>query len=160
MLETVERVIADGRVKINPLPVEPQSVLRKAGVLIRAGASGRKAKASPPEGSLRMAVRPGETTRVTGWEPSLVSDIHGDEYRLLEQTIRQVFVNTVVAPSVMMWATDARHYADICKQVLRFTPVVLVPDDLDRQHGVNERLSLENLVHMVHFYTQWVRNHG
>jgi len=107
-----------------------------------------------------MAVKPGEATRVNGWEPTEISEVEGHEYRLLEQTIRQVFVNTVVAPSVMMWATDARHYAGICKQVLRFSPVVLVPDDLERQHGVNERLSLENLVRMVHFYTQWIQNHG
>jgi len=160
VMATVENVIADPRVKITPLPVEPQTALRKAGTLVKAGASPRKGKASPVEGSLRMAVRPGEATRVNGWEPTEVSDVEGDEYRLLEQTIRQVFVNTVVAPSVMMWATDARHYTDICRQVLRFTPVVLVPDELERQHGVNERLSLENLVHMVHFYMQWIQNHG
>jgi acetylornithine deacetylase/succinyl-diaminopimelate desuccinylase-like protein len=156
----VEGAIADPRVKITPLPVEPQSALRKAGVLVKAGASPKKGKASAAEGSLRMAVRPGEATRVNGWEPSEVSEVSGDEYRLLEKTIRQVFVNTVAVPSVMMWATDARHYSEICRQVLRFTPIVLVPDDLGRQHGINERLSLENRVHMVHFYRQWIQNHG
>jgi carboxypeptidase PM20D1 len=55
-------------------------------------------------------------------------------------------------------ATDARHYAGICDQVFRFQPVVLDPQDLPRFHGVDERVSVENLERAVRVYARLLEN--
>ena len=54
----------------------------------------------------------------------------------------------------MLGATDARHYANLSDQVLRFTPLVATQDDLSRMHGINERVHVGSLARMVQFYMQ------
>jgi carboxypeptidase PM20D1 len=48
--------------------------------------------------------------------------------------------------------TDSRHYTGLCSRIFRFTPFLLNETELERIHGVNERISLNNLERMVQFY--------
>ena len=50
---------------------------------------------------------------------------------------------TVVAPGLMVAATDSRHMLPIADHVYRFSPVRVTDSDLSRFHGTNERLSVE-----------------
>jgi len=45
----------------------------------------------------------------------------------------------------MLGATDSRHYHAISDRVYRFTPIISRKDDLPRIHGINERLSIDNM---------------
>ncbi len=90
--------------------------------------------------------------------PSPVSDIEDPNYKNLEKTIRQVFTDVTVSPSLMVAATDARHYTNLTKNLYRFLPLRSVESDLDRVHGTNERLSVENYGEMIWFYIQMLRN--
>jgi carboxypeptidase PM20D1 len=60
----------------------------------------------------------------------------------------------VQAPSLVVGATDARHYARLSDHVYRFVPMRLRPEDLPRIHGVDERISVENLAELVRFYLE------
>ena len=91
-------------------------------------------------------------------EPSPESPIDGRTYASLERAIHQFFPNAVVAPSIMLGASDARHYASIADGVYHFAPFVLTGQDLPMIHGTNERCSVEQLGTAVHFYVQLLRD--
>jgi carboxypeptidase PM20D1 len=90
--------------------------------------------------------------------PIKVSAINSDAYKLIEKTVREVFTNTIVAPSLLMGATDSRHFIDMSKNVYRFAPNVLENEDIKRIHGINERVSVQNYANIVRFYIQFMKN--
>jgi carboxypeptidase PM20D1 len=91
-------------------------------------------------------------------EPSAVSPADSEQFALIERTIREVFPDTVVAPYLVLAATDARHFQDLTEHVYRFMPFLLSRDDLKGIHGTNERVSVEAFVKAVDFYVRLVRN--
>ncbi|GAA4339325.1 M20 family peptidase [Variovorax defluvii] len=91
-------------------------------------------------------------------EPSPVSPSEGLGYRAIAQSVRQVFPEAVVAPGLMIAATDSRHFSIVSDAVYRFSPVRAKPDELPRFHGTNERISIANYVEMIQFYHQLLRN--
>ncbi|MCC5926404.1 MAG: M20 family peptidase [Bacteroidetes bacterium] len=91
-------------------------------------------------------------------EPSPVSDTNCKYYKMLRVSIRQVFNDVSVSPSLMVAATDARHYTHLTKNIYRFLPLRSDASDLDRVHGTNERIAIENYADMIRFYIQMMRN--
>jgi carboxypeptidase PM20D1 len=85
-------------------------------------------------------------------EPSPVSDTNTPAYRRLSETIRQVWPEALVAPGLVLGATDCRSYAHLSECSFRFSPLVVEKDDLERVHGANERLTVENYAQMIRFY--------
>lgn len=99
-----------------------------------------------PEGHAELVVLPGMS------EAAPVSPTQSASYQLINRTVREVFPGTVVAPGLMVGATDSRHMTGISDQVFRFSPVRAGPEDLARFHGTNERISQANLVELIRFY--------
>jgi carboxypeptidase PM20D1 len=93
-----------------------------------------------------------------GTEPSPIADIHAAPYGLLERTIRQTMPDAVVAPYVVVAATDSRHFAGLTPNVFRFSPTRVAKMDMRRIHGIDERVSVDNMGEIVTFYTTLVRN--
>jgi carboxypeptidase PM20D1 len=85
-------------------------------------------------------------------EASPISSTASPSYRLMNATIREVFPGTVVAPGLMVAATDSRHMLPIADHVYRFSPVRVKEKDLSRFHGTDERISIENYSEMIAFY--------
>ena len=85
-------------------------------------------------------------------EPSRVSSTSALGYKIIEQTVREIFPGTLVAPGLMIAATDSHHYLSIADNVYRFTPVHATKEDLPRFHGTNERVSVDNYIEMIQFY--------
>ena len=79
-------------------------------------------------------------------------------FRTLNRTIREIFPDVIVAPGLMVAATDSRHYAGITDNIFRFSPVRANSDDLKRFHGTNERLSIEGYADMIRFYRRLLEN--
>ena len=92
-----------------------------------------------------------------GDDPSPVSPADGPTFRALATAIRQVHPDVVVAPFLVLGATDARHYASLTPNVFRFIPVHLVAEDLERLHGVDERIGVGDYVQAVRVYGQIIR---
>jgi carboxypeptidase PM20D1 len=91
-------------------------------------------------------------------EPSAISDIEVASFQLIHRTIRQALPEALVAPALLVAATDSRHYAALTKNIYRFLPITLRPDDARRYHGNNERISLQDYERCVRFYLQLIRN--
>jgi carboxypeptidase PM20D1 len=96
----------------------------------------------------------------SGWESSPVSPTDSPAFKAIDEITRQVFGDVIVAPFLMLGATDARYYSGICPQVYRFSPLLYEMEDMKRVHGINERISLENLERMVQFFTLLMQRWG
>jgi carboxypeptidase PM20D1 len=102
--------------------------------------------------AISLSVEPGAS------EPSPVSPSAAPQFALLARTAREVFPGAIVAPALVLGATDARHYAALSENVYRFSPVRAGPSDLARFHGTNERISVSNYAEMIRFYHQLLKN--
>jgi carboxypeptidase PM20D1 len=91
-------------------------------------------------------------------EPSPVSPVDSTGYRSIEQAVRQVFPDAVVAPGLMTAATDSRHFSLVIDAVFRFSPFRAKSEDLARFHGTNERIAISGYGEMIQFYHQLLAN--
>jgi carboxypeptidase PM20D1 len=91
-------------------------------------------------------------------EPSTVSSTEANGFKVIEKTIKQVFPNTITAPSLVIASTDSKHYAKIADNVYRFLPIRANSEDLSRIHGVNERISVTNYKECINFYYRLIVN--
>ena len=131
---------ADATVNFRLLPGETEaSVLEH----VRSAIANDKIKVTPHDGNTN---------------PPPVSRTDSDSYRTLNRTIREVFPDVLVAPGLMVAATDSRNYINVTDTIFRFTPVRATIDDLKRFHGTNERLSVSNYADMIRFYRRLLQN--
>ena len=91
-------------------------------------------------------------------EPSAISSVDADGFKVLHRTVSQVAPQAIVAPFLTIAATDTRHYAKLTKNIYRFVPIAFRPEDTKRIHGVDERISIEDYERCVRFYAQLIRN--
>ena len=91
-------------------------------------------------------------------EPSAVSSTESDSFRKLEQAIRSVARDVIVAPYLVVVATDSRHFAGMSSSVFRFLPLHLTAQDIERIHGSNERISVRDYEQAIRIYRQLVLN--
>ncbi len=103
----------------------------------------------------RVQVRPAEGIHN---EPSPVSSDESAAFGVLMRTIRQVYPEAIVAPGLVLAATDGRHWAGVARDVYRFVPVRMRSEDLARIHGTDERIAVDDYARSVLFYMQLMRN--
>jgi carboxypeptidase PM20D1 len=80
------------------------------------------------------------------------ANIKSDAYQLFLRAIDETFPGIVSIPYVMVGASDARFYQDICDTVVRFAPVIYGPEQMDGIHGINENIETVCLPGCVDFY--------
>lgn len=85
-------------------------------------------------------------------EPSPVSPSEGPAYDLVARTIEEVFPDAVVTPYVMMAATDARFFAQVCTQVYRFAPFRMTRAQRESIHSYDEHLGVEDFLAGIRWY--------
>ena len=90
--------------------------------------------------------------------PSPQSSTRSRAFLTIERTIRQVMPEAIVAPSLVVAATDTGHYQELAEDIYRFIPVVFGPDDPARLHGTNERIAVDVYRDCVRFYVQLLIN--
>ena len=92
------------------------------------------------------------------FDPPPATGTASPSYQMLNRTIREIFPDVIVAPGLMVGATDSRHYAGVTDKIFRFSPVRANGEDLKRFHGTNERLSVEGYADMIRFYRRLLEN--
>jgi carboxypeptidase PM20D1 len=93
-------------------------------------------------------------------EPSSVTSTESESFRRLERTIRSVNPDAIVAPYLVVVASDARYFSDLSTNVFRFLPVRLTPADLGRMHGTNERIAIRDYEGAIRMYRQLILDAG
>ena len=86
-------------------------------------------------------------------EPSPVASTDSDGYRLVAGLAAHMFEAPVV-PLLMIGMTDSRHMSALSDDIYRFTPLQLHATDTALVHGIDERISIQNLERMLAFYQQ------
>jgi carboxypeptidase PM20D1 len=89
-------------------------------------------------------------------EPSAVSSTDSKSFRTLERTIRSVVRAAIVAPYLVVVVTDARYYSGLTRNVFRFLPLRLTSRDLERIHGIDERIGISEYQSAIRVYRQLV----
>lgn len=94
----------------------------------------------------------------TASEPSPVSSTDATGFQMIQRTIRQLFPEVLVAPALVVGATDSRHYVRLTNNIYRFSTLRVRPEDRARLHGINERTSVKDYAGCVKFYYHLIRN--
>ncbi|MBT2641588.1 M20 family peptidase [Bacillus sp. ISL-41] len=94
---------------------------------------------------------------IEGSEASGVSDVDSWHFKTIQQSARNVYDDAVIAPYLMFAGSDAKHYDSIAENTFRFLPVQLTSDDLNRMHGTNEHISIENYLNAIRFYMEIIQ---
>jgi len=95
---------------------------------------------------------------VAGNDPSPVSRADNAAFALVSEATRSVYPDAAVAPYVMVQASDARHFSQICDSVYRFMPFDLSRDELASLHAADERISIAALHRGAGFFRYLIRH--
>ncbi len=88
-----------------------------------------------------------------GNDPSRVTSVEGEGFKWVEAAARKSFANTIVAPFLMIGATDSRHFGNVSSQIVKFSPM----NDPIGFHGIDERISIEGYQEGIWFFEQLIR---
>ena len=81
--------------------------------------------------------------------PSTTTEINSSAFKRVESAIHAVVKDVVVAPMLMVGATDSRNYRTISDGVINFTPLT----DAKGYHGIDERLLISDYEKCFNYYT-------
>ena len=87
-----------------------------------------------------------------GQPASKVSSWESKGYKNIEQSVKNIYGNVIVAPGLMVAASDSRHYGRVADNAYRFNPFPLTRDQLAGFHGTNERIGTDDFVRGVKVY--------
>jgi carboxypeptidase PM20D1 len=153
MRTTTAATVISAGVKENVLPSEARAIVN---FRILPGDSVAKVL-----DHVRKTVGPGIEVKRAGraaTEPSPESSTDAPAFRMLQTTLAQVFPGVVVSPNLLSGGTDTKHYQHLTQNVYRFLPYRAKDGDLERFHGTNERVAVDNYGEMIRFYAQLIRN--
>lgn len=91
-------------------------------------------------------------------EPAPVSPAGGYGFNVINKTIRSVYPEAVVAPTMMLGSSDSKHFRDITGNIYRFVPIIVNSGDMARIHGLNERNRIEDFLRGINFYYNLIKN--
>jgi carboxypeptidase PM20D1 len=85
-------------------------------------------------------------------EASAVASRSSVAYQSISRATRSLVPDAVVAPGLMIGATDSRHMTAVADNIYRYSPVRARPADLARFHGTDERMAIDNYADLIRFY--------
>ncbi len=85
-------------------------------------------------------------------DPSPVARMEGDGFEALSRAFETVHPEIAMAPNMLIALSDSRHFTGLTDDVYRFTPIQVTADDLDRIHGTNERIAIDEYHSLIRYY--------
>jgi carboxypeptidase PM20D1 len=153
---TIAPTMLEGSIKENVLPMRARAVVNFR-VLPGSTTDEVIARVRSVIDDGRVQVEPTGTSRS---EPSPVSDTESAAFSRLHRAIAATFPDAIVAPSLVLGATDTRHFIGVADNQFRFLPARLARDDLKRYHGIDERVAVDNYAEFMRFYMRYLREAG
>ncbi len=93
-----------------------------------------------------------------GNNPVPLANTETTAFLTIHKTIKSVFPDVLVAPYVMLGATDSKYYSALTSSIYRFTPLALSDAETAGIHGTNERIRIKDYQAMIWFYVTLIRN--
>uniref|UniRef100_A0A7S2WGG6 Peptidase M20 dimerisation domain-containing protein n=1 Tax=Mucochytrium quahogii TaxID=96639 RepID=A0A7S2WGG6_9STRA len=92
--------------------------------------------------------------------PSPISPVDSNGFMAIRDSVARCF-KCPVMPCLMPGNTDTRWFWNVSDNIYRFTPIVFEKlDDTKMFHGIDERISTDNLVGLLTFYVDLVESVG
>lgn len=91
-------------------------------------------------------------------EPSPVSPSEGAAYNIINKSIKESFPGLMTAPNLVIAATDSRHFSKVSKNIYRFAPYKINPENLACFHGIDERIPVSEFENGIRFYRRVIIN--
>lgn len=90
---------------------------------------------------------PGVSVEIINWpdNPSVTAPWDGDLFQALEMACRKYLPKSIVAPAICVGGTDARYFRARGIPSYGLVPGMFTAEDLKGFHGLDERMSIENL---------------
>ena len=107
--------------------------------------------------TLKRAIRDESITieLLEGHPASPESRTDNEQWRLIADAATDAYPGVIVAPYVMLAASDARHFhPQTPDATYRFAPLAMSADERAAIHGIDERVSVDALVRGEQFYRQ------
>lgn len=83
-------------------------------------------------------------------------ECHG--YQLIKQSVLQVYPGTVVVPSTFLASSDSKWYTNLTDSIYKFSAIAVPMEEMNRFHGHDERISLENYENLINFFDHLMMN--
>lgn len=141
-------IIAAG-VKENVIPAHAEAVVNVR-LMPDDSVAGVLAHIRRVVGDSRVSVALRDTAHPAAAVP--LSPRGGAAWDAVGEGVAAIVPEALVVPYLLSGATDSWHFLGLTNAVYRFMPVQLVPDDLSRYHGRDERVPVAALAGAVRFY--------
>lgn len=92
-----------------------------------------------------------------GQNPSAISKTYDEAWMRLDTAIRQTYPQALVAPYLMVAASDSRHYCQISENVYRFGGMPLSKEQRGLIHNADERIPVALLGDTIAFFIRLIR---
>ncbi|MCX5993064.1 MAG: M20 family peptidase [Chloroflexi bacterium] len=86
------------------------------------------------------------------FQPSPVSPTSGWSFSTLNDTIREIMPDALVAPTLVLARTDCSFFVDLSPCCYHFVPQRIRSEELASVHGVNESITIDSYGEMISFY--------
>ena len=86
-----------------------------------------------------------------------VVDHNGKEFKLIENTIKEIFPGVIPSPYAMTGGTDARFFSPVTENAIRFAPLEIDEQQYSSIHAINENICIDVLPKGVEFYKAIVK---
>jgi carboxypeptidase PM20D1 len=104
----------------------------------------------------------GVTVRlIKGSDPAPVSSDETEGYRMIRETVEEMYPGIVMIPSMLLGGTDSRYYCGLSPthSVYRFTGLRYDPR-WGGAHKADERIACDILADNVKFYVQLIQRYA
>lgn len=98
-----------------------------------------------------------ETEVIYQAQPCPIVDYKGPQFRLVEETVNEIYPGIGVSPYIMTGGTDAKSYAPVCENAIRFAPLYIDPQQYSSIHAIDENIYQGTLPMGVDFYKTIIR---
>jgi len=89
--------------------------------------------------------------------PQKPVDYNSTAFKLVEETVREIYPGTIPTPYAMTGNTDAYHYWQVTDNAIRFAPLAITQQQMKSVHGIDENIHASSLPSGVDFYKAIIR---
>jgi acetylornithine deacetylase/succinyl-diaminopimelate desuccinylase-like protein len=97
------------------------------------------------------------SVEITTKHPANESPMDSSSFSLIKTVIAEHFPDALVVPSLLMAVSDSRFFRDRGISCYGVFPVLVQMDDFQRIHGLDEKISEENMIKGTEVYTDIVK---
>ena len=95
-----------------------------------------------------------EISRRCGLSP--VSSSQANAFQTLKRCVHAQYPDASVGPGLFIANSDSRHFWDVADNIYRFNPIRITNEETKLFHGIDERISIDNLVRVCIFMRNFI----